>query len=397
LQACGCRVLDADLAPTPTVEMGVLGAQADGGIILSASHNPEPWNALKLLNRNGEFLTPAQGEELLRLLDQDTDALAPYHALGDYQQRDFLPYHIRQIVELPYIVPERIAARRFRVVVDGINSIGGIAIPALLEALGVEPEHIEVLNREPLGYFAHNPEPLPEYLGEVKEAVRQSGADLGIVVDPDADRLALIQEDGTYFGEELTQVLAADFILSQKPGPVVTNLSSSRAIEEVARRYSQPVFRSAVGEIHVVEKMKEVHAVIGGEGNGGVILPDLHYGRDALVGTAIVLQLMADTGEPLSALRERYPQYVMIKNKLPVEGIPVKKLLKMLAERYRKEARVSTEDGVKIDFEAGWVHLRPSNTEPILRIYTEAQTEAEAQALARQFMQEVKELSQVSL
>jgi len=388
LQSVGCHVLDAGLATTPTVEMGVLKEKADGGIILSASHNPAEWNALKLLNERGEFLSADDGQAVIDRAESGEDFTVSYDLLGTYRSANLLPYHIEQILALPYIDPEQIAARDFKVVVDGINSVGGIALPALLEALGVERVH--VVNGEPTGRFAHGAEPLPEHLAETTALVEETGADLGLVVDPDADRLALIADGGTFFGEEKTQVVAADFLMRKQPGPFATNLSSSRLIEDVMARYGQPVHRSAVGEVNVVEAMRAHGAVLGGEGNGGVILPALHYGRDALAGAALVLQFLAETGQSLSELGATYPEYHISKNKLPLDGLDAGALLAALAERYA-DARISTVDGVKIDFDEGWVHLRTSNTEPIVRIYTEARTRAEADALAERFKRELQE------
>ncbi|NNF57805.1 MAG: phosphoglucosamine mutase [Rhodothermaceae bacterium] len=384
LQSVGCDVVDAGLATTPTTAMGVLEAKADGAVILSASHNPAEWNALKLLNAASEFLSPGEAEAVIAMAEQPVSAYTVGHeALGSYRAADFLDLHIQRILELPTIDPEVIRARDFTVVVDGINSVGGFAIPALLRALGVE--QIDVLNGEPTGHFAHNPEPLPAHLGGIMARVRDTGADLGIVVDPDADRLAFVQDGGTFFGEELTQVVAADFLMRKTPGPFATNLSSSRAIEDVMARYGQPVIRSAVGEINVVKAMQEHGAVLGGEGNGGVILPDLHYGRDALVGTAFVLQHLAETGQSLSEVRAGLPEYHIAKHKLPLsDGLDPGTLLDKIAVQYAGE-KVSTEDGVKIDFADCWVHLRKSNTEPIVRIYTEARTEKEANDLAERF------------
>ncbi len=390
LQATGCHVIDAGLATTPTVEMGVLKAEADGGIILSASHNPAEWNALKLLNERGEFLSAEAGQAVIDRAESGEDFTVAYDRLGSYREADFLPYHIEQILALPYIDPEVIAARNFRVVVDGINSVGGTALPALLDALGVGDVH--VVNGEPTGRFAHPAEPLPEHLEDTTRLVAETGADLGLVVDPDADRLALIADGGTFFGEERTQVVAADFLMRKQPGPFATNLSSSRLIEDVVARYDQPVHRSAVGEINVVEAMQAHGAVLGGEGNGGIILPALHYGRDALAGAALVLQFLAETGQSLSELGATYPDYHISKNKLPLEtddrALDADALLAGLAERYA-DAKISTVDGVKIDLDEGWVHLRTSNTEPILRIYTEARTRDEAEALAERFKQEL--------
>ncbi|MEP0545884.1 MAG: phosphoglucosamine mutase [Rhodothermales bacterium] len=390
LQSVGCHVIDAGLSTTPTVEMGVLKEEADGGIILSASHNPAEWNALKLLNERGEFLSAADGQAVIDRAESGDDFTVAYDQIGAYREADFLPYHIEQILALPYIDPEAIAARDFRIVVDGINSVGGIALPALLEALGVRPENIHVVNGEPTGRFAHAAEPLPEHLEDTTRLVAERGADLGLVVDPDADRLALIADGGTFFGEERTQVVAADFLMRKQPGPFATNLSSSRLIEDVMARFDQPVHRSAVGEVNVVEAMRANDAVLGGEGNGGVILAGLHYGRDALAGSALVLQFLAETGQSLSEIGAGYPTYHISKNKLPLDGLDAGALLGALAEKYADE-RISTVDGVKIDFDEGWVHLRTSNTEPIVRIYTEARTREEAEALAERFKGELQQ------
>jgi phosphomannomutase len=376
------------MATTPTVEMAVLKEGAAGGIIVSASHNPEEWNALKLLNEKGEFLTPGQANEVIALSDAGDVCYAAFDGIGSLTRTDFLDYHIEKILELPFVEPNRVAARDFRIVVDGINSVGGIAIPSLLARLGVRREQIVCLNCDPTGRFAHPAEPLPAHLEETCERVREEGADLGIVVDPDADRLALIEDGGRYVSEELTQVLAADFIWGVRPGPFVTNLSSSRAIEDVAARHGAEVFRSAVGEINVVVKMHEVGATLGGEGNGGVILPDLHHGRDALAGVAIVLQHLAESGRALSNIRASMPDYWMSKLKKNVAGLDPDALLKAMAARHAG-GRIDTTDGVKIDLEEGWVHMRKSNTEPIIRVYAEAGTEKEADALGRRFMQEL--------
>ena len=392
LQSVGCHVIDAGLATTPTVEMAVLKTEADGGIILSASHNPAEWNALKLLNERGEFLSAADGQAVIDRAESGDDFTVAYDQIGAYREADFLSYHIERILALPYIDPEQIAARDFHIVVDGINSVGGIALPALLEALGVKKANIHLVNGEPTGRFAHPAEPLPEHLEETTQIVADTGADLGLVVDPDADRLALITEGGTFFGEEKTQVVAADFLMRKQPGPFATNLSSSRLIEDVMARYDQPVHRSAVGEVNVVEAMREHDAVLGGEGNGGVILPALHYGRDALAGAAMVLQFLAETGNSLSEIGADYPEYHISKNKLSLDGLDANEVLGALAERYADE-RISTVDGVKIDFDEGWVHLRTSNTEPILRIYTEARTRDEAEALAERFKRELREVA----
>lgn len=392
LQSTGCDVIDAGLAPTPTVEMAVLMEAAAGGIILSASHNPEAWNALKLLNEKGEFLSPDEGAEVLRRADEEAAFTVAFDQVGSYRQQDYLDDHIDRILALDFIDPAAIASRNFTVVVDGVNSVGGFALPRLLERLGLPPEQILVLNGEPTGRFAHPAEPLPEHLTETIAYVGETGADLGLVVDPDADRLALIENGGRYLSEELTQVIAADFLWQFRSGPFVTNLSSSRAIEDVAARYGMPVYRSAVGEINVVKKMQAVDAVLGGEGNGGVILPDLHYGRDALVGTAMVLQHLANREVSLSELRETLPVYHISKNKIPLGDLDPDALLDQLAYAYR-DADLSTIDGLKIDLEEGWVHLRKSNTEPIIRIYSEAATREAADALARRLIDELKQLA----
>ena len=390
LQATGCDVIDGGLATTPSVAMGVLKHNADGAVILSASHNPAPWNALKLLAGTSEFLSPDQGAEVLKLAEQGAEAFTVRHdETGSYTRDDLLPYHIEKILALDLIDADAIRARGFRVVVDGINSVGAFAIPALLRELGVTD--IEVLNEEVTGRFAHTPEPLPQNLTGITQRVKETGADLGIAVDPDADRLAFVENGGRFFGEELTQVVAADFVLGKTPGPIATNLSSSRAMDDVAALHGQESHRSAVGEIHVVREMHRVGAVVGGEGAGGVILPDLHYGRDALVGTALTLQYLAETGKTLSEIRERYTPYAIAKHKLPIDGLDADALLAGLADRYagREGARVSTVDGVKVDLDEGWVHVRKSNTEPIVRIYAEAGSADEADALAERFKAEL--------
>jgi phosphomannomutase len=391
LRSAGCDVIDAGLAPTPTVEMAVLAEQAAGGIVLSASHNPAEWNALKLLNEKGEFLSADEGQAVIDLADNEGAETVAYDALGTYRTHDFLPYHIEQILQLDFIDPEAIARQDVNVVVDGINSVGGVAIPQLLRHLGVRDENIVVLNGDPNGEFAHPAEPLPEHLTGLTAAVKEQGADLGIAVDPDADRLALVDNEGRYILEELTQVIAADFLWSFRDGPFVTNLSSSRAIDDVAEQHGQSVYRSAVGEINVVKKMQAVDATLGGEGNGGVILPDLHYGRDALVGTAMVLQHLANEGTTLAALHDALPHYAIVKDKLPLDGLDVDRLLSQIEQRYQEEDDVdlSTVDGVKISFAKSWVHLRASNTEPILRIYAEAATADEARTLAARFKEEL--------
>jgi len=391
LRAMGCDVLDLGLATTPTVGMAVLKEQAAGGVILSASHNPEEWNALKLLNERGEFLTPEQGEAVIDRAEADAASPTRPPNLGGYRTWDALPHHIDAILGLDLIDPTRIAAQNLTVVVDGINSVGGVALPRLLHRLGVAEEHVHCLHCEPTGQFAHPAEPRPAHLTELTEAVPDLGADLGLAVDPDVDRLALVDDRGRFVLEELTQVLAADFVWGHREGPFVTNLSSSRAIDDVAARYGQPVHRSAVGEINVVQRMHETDAVLGGEGNGGVIVPDLHYGRDALAATALVLQYLAETNQSLSTLHDALPHYAMVKDQLPLPDLPPDRLLAELAERH-DEGELSTIDGLKIDFDDRWVHLRPSNTEPILRVYAEAPTETDAQALADRYKSRLQRL-----
>lgn len=394
LQSMGCNVLDAGLAPTPTVEMGVLQHNAVGGVILSASHNPLDWNALKLLDHNGEFLDAEAGAAMQQRADAGQDASVSHDKMGTYVQADLGPDHVDAICNLPYISPESIADCNFTVVVDGCNSVGGTALPLLLRKLGVREANIVRLFCEPNGQFERPPEPRPEHLTALAEAVTKHNADLGLAVDPDADRLALVDNKGHIILEELTQVLAADFLWRRREGAFATNLSSSRAIDDVAVQYNQPVHRSAVGEINVVKAMKSHDAILGGEGNGGVILPDLHYGRDALAGTALILQHMAATGNSLATLHDAMPQYAMAKDKLPLDELDVDALLAALQSEYANapNASLDTTDGLKIDLPEGWVHLRASNTEPILRVYTEAPTQDEAQALADRFKDELMAL-----
>lgn len=391
LQSMGCDVLDTGLAPTPTVEMGVLQHEAVGGVVLSASHNPLNWNALKLLDHNGEFLD-AEAGRALQEADPSTTSSVPHNEMGSYTMANLVPAHVDAIRNLPYIDPDAIAAQDFTVVVDGCNSVGGLALPLLLNELGLRDANIVRLYCEPNGQFERPPEPRPEHLTDLAAVVRNRDADLGLAVDPDADRLALVDNKGRIILEELTQVLAADFLWNRRDGAFVTNLSSSRAIDDVAARHGQPVHRSAVGEINVVQKMKAVEAVLGGEGNGGVILPDLHYGRDALAGTALLLQHLSDTGATLAELHDAMPHYAMAKDKLPLDGLDVDALLAQLQDTYADTPH-ATIDGLKIDLPDGWVHLRASNTEPILRVYTEAPTQKEAQALADRFKDELQALA----
>jgi phosphomannomutase len=391
LRSTGCSVVDAGLATTPTVEMAVLKEKAAGGIVLSASHNPEPWNALKLLNEKGEFLAPSDGEKVNDMADARSALTVPHDAIGEQRTADFLDHHIAAIKNLDLVDPSAIAGQDFRVVVDGVNSVGGVALPALLEALGVNPDRITRLNCEPTGRFAHPAEPRPEHLTELTETVANTGADLGLAVDPDADRLALVDNEGRFVSEELTQVIAADFVWRHRSGPFVTNLSSSRAIDDVAARHDATVYRSAVGEINVVRRMQETGAILGGEGNGGVILPDLHYGRDALAGTALVLQHLAERDTSLAALHDDLPRYAIVKDQLPIDAFDVEanRILKEVARRYEDET-LSAIDGLKIDFPDTWVHMRPSNTEPILRIYAEAADATAAERLAERFKGELR-------
>lgn len=387
LLACGADVINAGLCTTPGTEMAVIVNRADGGIIITASHNPRQWNALKLLNSRGEFLSDAEGKQVLAMSEEEFD-YPEIDAIGHVLSRaPFNDEHIRRVLALPLVDVEAVRRRRYKVVVDAVNSVGGVVIPKLLRELGCE---VVELNCEPTGDFAHNPEPLPENLTGISEAVVREKADLGVVVDPDVDRLAFVSEDGTMFGEEYTLVAVADYILSKTPGDTVSNLSSSRALRDVTERYGCRYYASAVGEVNVTTKMREVGAVIGGEGNGGVIYPELHYGRDALVGTALFLTWLTERGLTMTQLRATYPSYFASKNKIQLTpAIDVDKVLREVKERYVSE-NVNDIDGVKIDFPENWVHLRKSNTEPIIRVYTEAKSMDEADALAKRFMAEIE-------
>jgi len=379
LVSLGFEVIDLGLSTTPTVEMAVPAEKAGGGIILTASHNPIQWNALKLLNDRGEFISKSDGESLLALLREGQLEFAGVEELGAIRANEgYLEYHIRQIIDLDLVLVEKIRQRKFKVVVDPVNSSGAIALPALLEQLGCETV---LINGEPNGQFAHNPEPLPAHLKELCEAVVQHRADLGIAVDPDVDRLALVTEEGGWFGEEYTLVAVADYVLGRRPGSTVSNLSSTRALADVTHAHGQNYYAAAVGEVNVVEKMKQVSAVIGGEGNGGVILPELHYGRDALVGVALVLSALAEKGETLGAMRNRFPNYEMVKDKIGLKPkLDLPDLLDRLQEKFADQ-EVDRTDGLKVNFPDRWVHMRGSNTEPIIRIYAEAPTEQVAQEL----------------
>lgn len=391
LQGLGLHVVDAGLSTTPTVELAVVWEKAAGGIILTASHNPAQWNALKLLNEKGEFISAADGAEVLRIAGDEAFDFVPVEALGSCVAKDtFLQKHIEAIVRHKLVDVKAIQQARFKVAVDGVNSSGGVAVPLLLKALGVKK--VVPLFCEPNGKFAHNPEPLPEHLKKISAVVRKERCHLGIVVDPDVDRLALIQEDGKPFGEEYTLVAIADYVLRRRKGNTVSNLSSTRALRDVTEKAGGLYTAAAVGEVNVVTAMKETKAVIGGEGNGGIIVPDLHYGRDALIGIALFLTHLAKSKMSASALRQTYPPYFISKNKIELTpNINVDSVLEAVREKYISE-KVNTVDGVKIDFEDSreWVHLRKSNTEPIIRIYAESQSEKKANQLAQKIMEDIK-------
>jgi phosphomannomutase len=389
LRSLGIKVLDAGLSTTPTIEMAVGSEKAHGGIILTASHNPKEWNALKLLNEKGEFISGTDGAEVLRIAEAEEFNFASVDKLGKLKKIDnVLEKHIEAIIKLPYVDLAAIKNANFHIVVDAVNSTGGIAVPMLLATLGVE--NVTCIHCDPTGEFAHNPEPLPAHLTDLSETILTEKADLGITVDPDVDRLAMVCEDGTMFGEEYTLVAVADYVLSQKGGTTVSNLSSTRALRDVTEKHGHEYFASAVGEVNVVEKMKAVNAVIGGEGNGGVILPELHYGRDALVGIAIFLTQLAKSGKKVSELRDSYPKYTISKNKIQLTPeINVDNVLLEMAKRYATN-EVDSTDGVKIYFEKEWVHLRKSNTEPIIRIYSESENETQANSLAEKIIKEIE-------
>lgn len=394
LQFCGADVIDLDLATTPTVEMSVIEHEADGGIILTASHNPKEWNALKLLNSNGEFISEEDGAKLLAIAKSRDFNFVSVEDLGAVtKDEEALNKHIQKILELPLVNKEKIAAADFSIVIDGINSVGGIAIPELLKKIGLTKIHY--LNCEPTGNFAHNPEPLVEHLQDICALVKNKQADLGIVVDPDVDRLAFIDEQGIMFGEEYTLVAVADYILAndvKEPYQknTVSNLSSSRALSDVTLSHEGVYAAAKVGEVNVVNKMKEVRAVIGGEGNGGIIYPELHYGRDALVGVALFLTHLANKKIKVSELKKEYPEYVMIKYKLELsDRSEVKNIIDKLQAIYFQE-RLDLQDGLKIDFADAWVHIRPSNTEAIMRLYIEAPSEIRAQSLLTEILANIK-------
>jgi phosphomannomutase len=394
LQFCGANVLDLDLATTPTVEMLVIREQAQGGIILTASHNPKEWNALKLLNDQGEFISAKDGELLLEISEHQDFNFVPVDELGSVKNvNDALEYHINKILDLDLVNCELISKANFKIAVDGINSVGGLAVPELLKRLGVET--VYKLNCDPSGNFAHNPEPLAEYLTDICSLVKDKQADLGIVVDPDVDRLAFVDNQGVMFGEEYTLVSIADYILenyqdSKYNKSTVSNLSSSRALKDVADKNEATYEAAAVGEVNVVNKMKSIKAVIGGEGNGGIIYPELHYGRDALVGVALFLTYLAKKKIAVSELRKEYPSYIMIKHKLTlIDREEIQNIFNSLKSVYSKE-RIDEQDGLKIEWSDSWIHLRPSNTEAIMRLYIEAPDNARADALLAEILSNIK-------
>lgn len=391
LVGLGIDIIDLGLSTTPTVEVAVPMESADGGIILTASHNPKQWNALKLLNEKGEFISGEDGEEVLRIAEAEDFNFADVDALGIVREdQSYVQKHIEAVLALPLVDKDAIKEANFSIVVDAVNSSGGIFVPALLEALGVT--NITKMYCEPTGHFPHNPEPLPEHLYDLSSKIREVNAHMGITVDPDVDRLAFVCEDGSMFGEEYTLVAVADYVLKHTPGSTVSNLSSTRALRDVTEEAGQQYSAAAVGEVNVVTKMKETNAVIGGEGNGGVIYPELHYGRDALVGIALFLTHLAKEKKSISQLRDSYPKYTISKNKIELTpDIDVDKILMFMSMNYSHE-EVDTTDGVKIYIGKEWVHLRKSNTEPIIRIYSESQDEASANALAERMIREIKAL-----
>lgn len=391
LQAVGLDVVDVGLSTTPTVEMAVKFESAAGGIILTASHNPKEWNALKLLNAEGEFISAADGQVLLDLIDKEEFKFVPVTRLGRYSQNTgTIAKHIEAVVNYPLVDKAVIAAKNFKIVIDGINSTGAFVVPELLEALGVAKENITVLNAEVTGDFAHNPEPLPQNLTELCNAVKKEKADLGIAVDPDVDRLCFVNEDGSMFGEEYTLVAVADYVLQHRKGNTVSNLSSTRALRDVTEKRGGAYFPSAVGEVNVVAKMKEANAVIGGEGNGGVIVPDLHYGRDALIGIGLFLSFLSQK-KSISQLRHEFPDYFISKNKIELDPkVNLAGVFAHIKEKYKGQP-INDIDGLKIEFDKDWVHLRPSNTEPIIRIYAESGFETTADNIAKRIMKDIRE------
>lgn len=390
LQSIGIDVVDLHLAATPTVEIAVVEEKAAGGIIITASHNPIQWNALKLLNAQGEFISEEEGREVLDIAEREDFVFSEVKKLGNYIQNDvYLEKHIELILNLPLVDKVAIENAKFNIAVDGVNSVGGVAIPALLKALGVR--NIQEYHCEPTGLFAHNPEPLPEHLTEISSEIARGNFDLGIVTDPDADRLALICEDGSMFGEEYTLVAVADYVLKHKQGNTVSNLSSTKALRDITEKAGGRHYASAVGEVHVVAKMKACNAIIGGEGNGGIIYPELHYGRDALVGIALFLSHLARSGKKASILRKSYPDYHISKNKIELHPeINISNILEAVEKKY-SDFNIDRTDGLRIDFDKEWVHLRRSNTEPIIRIYAESDSDVKSEHLAAKIISDIKE------
>ncbi len=391
LQSLGFNVVDLGLSTTPTVEMAVKMESAAGGIILTASHNPKEWNALKLLNSEGEFISGDDGQWILDFAENGDLNFADVNKLGSITREDeYIQKHIEEILKHPLVDIKAIKKKNFKIVVDPVNSTGAIAVPQLLRALGVND--ITVINEEVTGRFAHNPEPLPEHLRELCQVVEKSNAHLGIAVDPDVDRLCFVCDDGSLFGEEYTLVAVADYVLANKKGNTVSNLSSTRALRDVTEKHGGSYSPSAVGEVNVVRKMKETNAVIGGEGNGGIIVPELHYGRDALIGIALFLTHLAKFGKSAKALRATYPDYFISKNKIELnEDVNVSRIFEEIKKKYKKQP-INTEDGLKIEFDKDWVHLRTSNTEPIIRIYSESSSETMANNIAKRIMEDIKEM-----
>jgi phosphomannomutase len=390
LTGMGIDVVNIGLATTPTTEIAVAEENADGGIILTASHNPKQWNALKLLNSKGEFLNAEEGEQILEFAEAENFEFAEVDDLGKVSEKDYTQIHVQKVLDLELVDVEAIQKAGFSVAVDAVNSVGGIAMPALFKALGIK--NVVEINCEPTGHFAHTPEPIPENLKETSAIIGKSDVDVGFIVDPDVDRLVIINEDGSMFSEEYTLAAVSDYVLSRTPGNTVSNMSSSRVLRDVTEKHGQTYTASAVGEVNVVAKMKETNAVIGGEGNGGVIYPASHYGRDALVGAALFLTHLAKSGMKCSELRKTYPDYFMSKNKIELTPeIDVDGILLKMKEKYSRE-KVNDIDGVKIDFENSWVHLRKSNTEPIIRIYSEAKSAEEANSLAQKMIEEIKSI-----
>lgn len=391
LQSLGFDVIDLGLSTTPTVEMAVKMEQAAGGIILTASHNPKEWNALKLLNTDGEFLSGDDGQWILDHAEKGAILFAEINKIGTVKLDDsYIQKHIDEILKHPLVDVKAIKKKKFKIVVDPVNSTGALSVPQLLQALGVDD--VIVINEEVTGKFAHNPEPLPENLRKLCQVVEKQNAHLGIAVDPDVDRLCFVCEDGSLFGEEYTLVAVADYILSNKKGNTVSNLSSTRALKDITLKHGGEYSPSAVGEVNVVKKMKETNAVIGGEGNGGIIVPEMHYGRDALIGIALFLTHLAKTGKTIKALRGTYPDYFISKNKIELgEDVEVKTIFEQIKKKYKNQP-INTEDGLRIEFDNDWVHLRTSNTEPIIRIYSESTSETMANNIAKRIMEDIKEL-----